>query len=108
MRRIVAPPREVSPHELRTLRPVEQREALAVPEPTDARDPLDAPWLQRAPVNDASHDAWNGVAPTRVEGAWWHRTVERDYYYAETRDGALWWVFFDRARGRWFQQGVVD
>ncbi|MEZ4429929.1 MAG: hypothetical protein R3A51_19805 [Nannocystaceae bacterium] len=46
--------------------------------------------------------------PHRVSGGWWARTVERDYYYAETSTGALLWIFHDRARGRWFWHGTVD
>lgn len=46
--------------------------------------------------------------PYRVSGGWWQRTVERDYYYAETERGDLLWLFFDRARKRWFLHGIVD
>ena len=46
--------------------------------------------------------------PYRVSGGWWKRTVERDYYYAETDEGALLWVFWDRPRQRWFLHGRVD
>ena len=51
--------------------------------------------------------------PHRTSGGWWGRAaekhvVERDYYYAETDRGALYWVFFDRVRSAWFLQGYVD
>lgn len=51
--------------------------------------------------------------PHRTSGGWWGRpheghVVERDYYYAETDRGALYWVFFDRTRSAWFLQGYVD
>ncbi len=46
--------------------------------------------------------------PFRVSGGWWARTVERDYYYAETAHGALMWIFYDRPRDRWFWHGLVD
>jgi len=46
--------------------------------------------------------------PYRVSGGWWKRTVERDYYYAETDAGGLLWVFWDRPRGAWFLHGTVD
>jgi protein ImuB len=51
--------------------------------------------------------------PHRTSGGWWGRAheghvVERDYYYAETDGGALYWVFFDRTRSAWFLQGYVD
>ena len=47
--------------------------------------------------------------PFPISGAWWRkRPVHRDYYYAETRDGVLLWVYEDRIRKRWFVHGVVD
>jgi len=51
--------------------------------------------------------------PHRTSGGWWARAheghvVERDYYYAETTRGALYWVFFDRTRSAWFLHGYVD
>jgi protein ImuB len=46
--------------------------------------------------------------PYRVSGGWWVRTVERDYYYAETQHGEVLWIFYDRPRRRWFLHGYVD
>lgn len=46
--------------------------------------------------------------PHRVSGGWWARTVERDYFYAETSAGDIAWVYHDRARGRWFLHGLLD
>ena len=51
--------------------------------------------------------------PFRVSGGWWVRTVERDYYYAETRgeaghETALVWIYYDRPRRRWYLHGEVD
>ncbi len=46
--------------------------------------------------------------PYRVSGGWWARTVERDYYYAETSAGDIAWVYHDRARARWFLHGLMD
>ncbi len=53
--------------------------------------------------------------PYRISGGWWcnasttrSRTVLRDYYYAETALGAVLWLYFDRARKRWYQQGAID
>lgn len=100
VRRLISPPREVSPSELHALSPIEHEAALR-------------PWLRADAENDTSHDAvardpWASASPSRVSGAWWARTVERDYYYAEAVNGALLWVFFDRVRERWFLHGVVD
>ncbi len=46
--------------------------------------------------------------PYRISGGWWKKTVERDYYYAETDQGDVLWVYFDRPRKRWFLHGVLD
>jgi hypothetical protein len=34
--------------------------------------------------------------------------VARDYYYARSESGALWWIFYDVARASWFLQATVD
>ena len=46
--------------------------------------------------------------PYRVSGGWWVRTVERDYYFAETNRGEVLWIYYDRPRRRWFLHGLVD
>jgi protein ImuB len=61
-----------------------------------------APWL--GPRGEVTRMQ----GPFRVSGGWWVRTVERDYYYAETRRGELLWIYYDRPRRRWFLHGLVD
>ena len=67
---------------------------------------------QRVPLEGWSIDPYGCVTalhgPFRVSGGWWVRTVERDYYYAETQRGEILWVFYDRPRRRWFIHGEVD
>jgi protein ImuB len=46
--------------------------------------------------------------PYRIAGGWWTRRRERDYYYVETRTGALLWLFYDRPARRWFLHGTVE
>ncbi|PRQ05558.1 Y-family DNA polymerase [Enhygromyxa salina] len=46
--------------------------------------------------------------PYRASGGWWVREVERDYYFAQTRSGAVLWVFYDRPRRRWFLHGWLE
>ena len=46
--------------------------------------------------------------PYRASGGWWVREVERHYYFAETRSGAVLWLFYDRPRRRWFLQGWLE
>jgi protein ImuB len=46
--------------------------------------------------------------PYVLSGGWWNKEIQRDYYYAETRRGAIAWVYYDRVRRRWFLQGWVE
>jgi len=46
--------------------------------------------------------------PYVVSGGWWHRTIHREYHFAETRTGEMLWVFYDRPRRRWFLQGRIE
>jgi protein ImuB len=48
------------------------------------------------------------LGPYIVSGGWWNRTVHREYHFAETRKGELLWVYYDRARRRWFLHGRVE
>ncbi len=48
------------------------------------------------------------AGPYRVSGGWWARTVERDYYYAETSAGDIAWIYHDKARARWFLHALLD
>ena len=46
--------------------------------------------------------------PYVFSGGWWNREIQRDYYFAETRRGAIAWVYYDRVRRRWFLQGFIE
>jgi len=59
-------------------------------------------WLGRHGAVEAMH------GPGRVGTGWWADETERDYFFVETRTGALLWIFRDRLRGTWFLQGMVD
>lgn len=48
------------------------------------------------------------MGPYIVSGGWWRSEVHREYHYADTRRGECLWVFYDRARRRWFLQGQVE
>ena len=41
-------------------------------------------------------------------GGWWNREIQREYYYAETRNGDLLWLYYDRIKRKWFLQGAVE
>jgi protein ImuB len=45
--------------------------------------------------------------PYMVSGHWWKQPTFRDYHFAETKNGEQLWVFYDRAKSRWFLQGEV-
>jgi protein ImuB len=98
---------------------------LRFPGPLAELDPQQPPPLQRRmlarplplpPRPRHEPEAWLGrrgaitrmSGPYRTSGGWWVRTVERDYYYAETQRGELLWIFFDRPRQRWYLHGTVD
>jgi protein ImuB len=46
--------------------------------------------------------------PYVVTGGWWATEIRRDYHFAETRRGDCHWLYFDRARRRWFLHGEVE
>jgi protein ImuB len=46
--------------------------------------------------------------PYRASGGWWVREVERNYYFAQTRSGAVLWVYYDGPRQRWFLHGWLE
>jgi protein ImuB len=48
------------------------------------------------------------TGPYRVSGGWWNKEVARDYYYARSASGALWWIFYDVLRAGWFLHATVD
>ncbi len=89
-------------------------------EPTESVEsaPLVRKLLPRPLLLDATRDADGSLrhgdehmpmrGPYRVSGGWWVREVARDYYYASTAHGELWWVFYDTPRSAWFLHGVVD
>jgi protein ImuB len=46
--------------------------------------------------------------PYVISGGWWNRAIHREYHYAETEKGEILWVYYDRLRRRWYQQGRVE
>ena len=62
-------------------------------------------WLILGPKH-GTIDKLNG--PYVFSGGWWNREIQREYYFAETRQGDLLWLYYDRVRRRWFWQGGVE
>ncbi len=48
------------------------------------------------------------AGPYVVAGGWWAKPVHREYYFSETRDGELLWMYYDRRRQQWFLHGQVE
>lgn len=48
------------------------------------------------------------LGPYLISGGWWVREVRRDYYFAETAQGEVLWLYYDRRRRQWFLQGRVE
>lgn len=97
----VAPAR---PRPLPQIRPVVRRIAarpIALP-PRPSREPDG--WL----LDGARHGPVERLdGPYLIEGGWWRTEIRREYYFAEMRSGALYWIFYDRRRRRWFRQGQI-
>ena len=92
------------PHAVDTGHLVRRIHAKPIPLPPRPRQEPDG-WmlrgLEQGPVVRVS-------GPYIVSGGWWNRPVHREYHFAETRKGELLWVYYDRARRRWFLQGRVE
>ncbi len=104
-------------------------EQCAVPRPSGADGAGASRFLVRR-ICDAPHplpprprhepDGWlvRGIAhgpvlrligPYVLRGGWWAgEEVHREYHFAETQRGELLWIFYDRARRRWFLHGRVE
>ncbi len=73
--------------------------------PTPPHGVRDNGWLLRGlehgPVVELT-------GPFVISGGWWVGPVHREYHFAETARGDLLWVYYDRRRRRWVQQGAVE
>lgn len=68
-------------------------------------------------MTDVGENAELRHGPYIVSGGWWGETgrepgsmagAHREYSFVHTRDGELWWVYFDRRRRRMFLQGRIE
>lgn len=62
-------------------------------------------WLIQGPASGSLEQA---SGPYRLTGGWWRHEIQRDYYFVETHEGELLWIYFDRLQGRWFLQGEIE
>jgi protein ImuB len=73
--------------------------------PSQDRQVRDDGWL----LSGLAHGAVvHVVGPYVVSGGWWAHELAREYHFAELRRGDCLWVYYDRNRRRWFQQGAVE
>jgi protein ImuB len=98
---VVAPrPRRDVPRQL--VRRVLTRPLLLPPQLPSVRDDG---WV----LSGLAHGAVTRiVGPYVVSGGWWATELHREYHFAETRRGDCLWLYYDRARRRWFQQGAIE
>lgn len=70
-------------------------------------------WLLPVPQSlavSAGTPQWYGTltlrqGPERIESGWWQQDRTRDYFIAETSDGAQLWIFRERRSRAWFLHG---
>jgi protein ImuB len=79
--------------------------AKPIPLPGGPRHTHEDGWLMLG-HKYGSVDKLSG--PYVFSGGWWNKEIQRDYYFAETRRGAIAWVYYDRVRRRWFLHGWVE
>lgn len=89
------------------LQPISSMIRRVFPKPKPLR-PREPQTPEAGPALAMNQSIEHLFGPYRVSGGWWKRLVERDYYYAETNQGDLLWLFYDRPRKRWFLHGVLD
>ena len=46
--------------------------------------------------------------PCVVSGGWWRTPVHREYYFAGDGGRAWRWIYYDRRRRAWLEQGAVE
>jgi protein ImuB len=46
--------------------------------------------------------------PYITSGGWWRREIHREYYFAHTTSGDIYWIYYDRPRDGWFLHGKVE
>jgi len=73
--------------------------------PSRPRELRNDGWQPRDPRQGPIVDV---IGPYILSGGWWQAEVHREYAFARTLRGDILWVFYDRRRRRWYEQGRVD
>lgn len=105
--RVVLPPQPKRTLERSLIRRIATKPKRLPPPPPNVRND----GYIVAGVEQGSVTRLNG--PYLISGGWWLHAIQttgitRDYYFAETRKGHWLWLYFDRRRRRWFQQGSIE
>jgi len=90
-----------APEIARAVRRIHERPVPLPPRPRHEPDGWMLRGLEQGPVVRVD-------GPYVVAGGWWNRAVHREYHFAETRQGELLWLYYDRPRRRWFLQGRIE
>lgn len=85
-------------------------ERLGEPNPHPRRDRVLVRRIYKKPkpINLDNKNINSLRGPFVIAGGWWRKTVHREYYFVETKQGAIDWMYFDRERHRWFIHGTVE
>jgi protein ImuB len=94
-------------------RQVRQRPLLrrvSRPRPIAPRPPAGRDWY---PLGADSGAVRHRDGPYLLSGGWWagdgaDRGVQREYWFAQTEDEQILWIYFDNKRNRWFLHGRVE
>jgi protein ImuB len=106
------------------------RKKRSLPPPAPTRSNAPPPLIRRLLVRaeplpprprDLRNDGWQPRDPAQgpivavhgpftVAGGWWLEgpEVHRDYHLVETKRGDILWIFHDRRRRRWLEEGRVE
>ena len=103
VRRLFAAPRRVSSRRRRELDG--RVSGGAGRDSAPAAADRDVPGL---PATAATGRAAGMRGPYVVSGGWWRTPVHREYYFASAGGRAWRWVYYDRRRRAWFEQGIVE
>lgn len=94
-----------TPESERTPRLIRRIHAAARPIPPKPREMRNDGW----PSGDAKQGPIvREHGPYLVNGGWWQGEIQREYAYAETQRGDALWIYYDRRRRRWFEEGRIE
>lgn len=75
------------------------------PLPPRPRDLRNEGWRPRRPEQGTVRRL---LGPYLISGQWWRGGQWREYSFAETARGDILWIYYDRTRRCWFEQGRVE